>query len=203
MRSLIRFILSGCAKQYEIAIGRKAPEFTAQAAQQDQQFSVSLRDLLRDHEYVVLFFYPKDFTFVCPTEMRGLQAQLATFAERKTAVFGISGDDVETHLRWLATPQADGGIQGIEFPLLADPGLKIAKKFGVVSCDGTLALRATFIIAKDGIIRAMTLNDDAVGRNIEEYVRMIDALNFYKQTNGLLCPANWRPGEPGIKVPGK
>ena len=165
----------------------------------------SLEQFIGNKE-VVLFFYPKDFTYVCPTEIHAFQEKLEEFEKRGLAVVGISTDTPETHLAWLNTPKDQGGIMGVNYPLIADVSKTIASNFGVLdgdwnySEDGQLefdgsgvAFRATFFIDKEGIVRHETINFFPIGRNIDEYLRIADAWH-HNLKFGEVCPANWIEG---------
>lgn len=189
-------------------IGMKAPSFTAQAVVNGINIvnSFSLEQFLNKQE-VILFFYPKDFTYICPTELLKLQEKLKHFHERGVAVVGCSTDTEETHQAWLNTPCEKGGIQGVTYPLIADSSKTIATNFGVlagewkVDDEGQLvfkgspvAYRATFFIDKKGIIRHECINDLPLGRNIDEILRIIDMWHHIQQY-GNVCPVNWEKGD--------
>jgi alkyl hydroperoxide reductase subunit AhpC len=143
-------------------------------------------------KYVLLFFYPLDFTFVCPTEIIAFSDKIEEFHKRGAEVIGCSVDSQFSHLAWIKTPRADGGLGGLKYPLLADLTKKISADYGVL-LEGGIALRGTFLIDKNGILRHSLINDLPLGRNIDEALRMIDALQFFEQ-HGEVCPANWKPG---------
>lgn len=176
-------------------VGKQAPLFSGKAVVRGEEKVLSLADF--QGKYVVLFFYPKDFTYVCPTELHAFQDKLTDFEERGAVVIGCSVDDAETHARWLTVERNAGGIQGTEYPLLADDSLEISKMFGVLNPEGTLALRATFLIDKQGVIRHAVVNDLPLGRSIDEEIRILDSLIFF-ENHGMVCPANWRSGERGM-----
>ncbi|WP_201456457.1 peroxiredoxin [Chlamydia sp. 17-3921] len=176
-------------------IGKQAPNFTAQAVLNGEETMVSLKDFLG--KYVVLFFYPKDFTYVCPTELHAFQDALAEFHERGAEVLGCSVDDIETHKRWLNTERKCGGISGISYPLLSDTVKTISEDYGVLNIEEGLSFRGVFLIDRSGIIRHAVINDLPIGRSIEEELRTLDALIFF-ETHGLVCPAEWRTGERGM-----
>ncbi|RWX47937.1 peroxiredoxin (alkyl hydroperoxide reductase subunit C), partial [Candidatus Electrothrix communis] len=144
-------------------------------------------------EYVILFFYPLDFTFVCPSEIIAFDKALSKFHEKNCEVIGVSVDSQFSHWTWRNTLINDGGIGEIQYPLVADLDKTIASKYGVL-LDMGVALRGTFLIDKEGIIRHSVINDLPLGRSIEEALRMVDALIFH-ETHGDVCPANWREGE--------
>ena len=192
-------------------VTRKAPAFDAPAVVNGNEIveSFSLNQYL-GNKYVVLFFYPKDFTFVCPSELIAFQTKLAEFEKRGVAVVGCSTDTEQTHLAWLNTEKNNGGIKGITYPLVADVDKTIATNFGVLAGDyeynenGQLsfngipvALRGTFLIDKEGIVRHGSVNDLPLGRSIDEFLRLVDALQFTEE-HGEVCPANWKEGEDGM-----
>jgi peroxiredoxin (alkyl hydroperoxide reductase subunit C) len=181
----------------EAKVQSQAPEFTAQAVFEDG----SIKDLsLSDYKgkYTVLFFYPLDFTFVCPTEIISLSDRIADFKERGAEVIGISVDSAFTHTAWRNTPRKKGGIGEITYPLVADLDKAISRKYGVLlECPG-IAFRGVFIIDKAGKIRHITINDLPLGRNVDEILRVIDAIEF-NEKHGEVCPANWTKGDKGMK----
>jgi len=189
-------------------VGKKAPLFNSSAVINGEEIvdTFSLEQFIGNKE-VVLFFYPKDFTYVCPTEIHAFQEKLGEFEKRGLAVVGISTDTPETHLAWLNTPKDQGGIMGVNYPLIADVSKTIASNFGVLdgdwnySEDGQLefdgsgvAFRATFFIDKEGIVRHETVNFFPIGRNIDEYLRIADAWH-HNLKFGEVCPANWVEGD--------
>jgi peroxiredoxin (alkyl hydroperoxide reductase subunit C) len=146
--------------------------------------------------YVVLFFYPLDFTFVCPSEIIAFDQQLDEFRERGCDVVGVSVDSHFTHLAWRRTDPENGGIGQIRYPLVSDLKKTIARDYGVLIDDG-LALRGSFLIDRQGIVRHALVNDLPLGRNVDEALRMLDALIFHEK-HGEVCPANWKQGEEGM-----
>lgn len=179
-----------------VLVGKKAPEFKATAAIAGDFKEISLSDLRGKH--VVLFFYPLDFTFVCPTELHAFQEKLEQFREMNTEVIGCSVDSQFSHNAWLKTPVSEGGIQGVKYPLLADINKTIARDYDVLIPDAGIALRGTFLIDKDGIVRQQTVNDLPLGRNVDEMLRLVEALQFHEK-HGEVCPANWKKGEKSMK----
>lgn len=178
-------------------IGKKAPDFTAKAVIKNEiieEFKLS------DHQgkYVVLFFYPLDFTFVCPTELHAFQEKLQAFQERNTEVIAVSTDSHFSHMAWLSTPKSQGGIEGVEYPIVSDFNKTISKDFDVlVEADG-VAYRGLFLIDKEGVVHHATLNNLPLGRNVDEAIRMVDALQHFEK-HGEVCPANWNQGEKSMK----
>lgn len=194
-------------------VRKKAPLFAANAVVNGDEIveGFSLEQFLGKQE-VVFFFYPKDFTFVCPTEILAFQEKLAEFQKRNVAVVGCSTDTEETHLAWLSTPKNRGGIEGVTYPIVADTAKTIASNFGVLAGDYAyneegemvfdgvpIALRGTFIIDKAGVVRHQTINDFPLGRNIDETLRLIDALQ-YTEKHGEVCPANWEEGKEAMQA---
>lgn len=175
-------------------VGRPAPDFTAAAVLADGEIveDFNLRSYL-DGSYGVVFFYPLDFTFVCPSEILAYSARAAALAERNTKLIGVSVDSQYTHAAWRNTPVNEGGLGAVAFPLVADLKKSIARDYGVLH-DGAVALRGTFLIDRDGIVRHQLVNDLPLGRNADEIVRMTDALQFHEE-HGEVCPAGWQRGE--------
>ncbi len=179
-----------------VLVQQKAPDFSAQAVMPDGSFQqVSLSDYAG--KYVLLYFYPLDFTFVCPTEIIAFSDAVDAFEERNVQVLGCSVDSHYTHLAWRNTPRSEGGIGNIRYPLLADLDKKIAEAYDVLLPDG-IALRGLFLIDREGVVRHQLVNDLPIGRSTEEALRIIDALQFFEE-NGEVCPANWHKGEKTIK----
>ena len=178
-------------------VTKQAPNFTAVAVMGDNTFNENFT--LSDYrgKYVVLFFYPLDFTFVCPSEIIAFDKAMERFKEKNCEVIGVSIDSQFTHLAWKNTPVNEGGIGNISYPLVADLDKKISRQYGVLLPEG-IALRGTFLIDKEGIIRHAVLNDLPLGRSIEETIRMVDALQFHEE-HGDVCPVNWKEGEEGMK----
>ena len=177
-------------------VTREAPDFSAQAVMPDNSFAELTLSSYRG-TYVVLFFYPLDFTFVCPSEIIAFDKAVAKFEQRNAQVIGVSVDSHFTHLAWKNTPRDDGGIGQINYPLVADLSKKIAGDYGVL-LGGEVALRGLFLIDKEGVIRHALVNDLPLGRNVDEALRILDALRFTEE-HGEVCPANWREGEEAMK----
>ena len=173
-------------------VTKEAPDFTAQAVMPDNSFKELTLSSYRG-QYVVLFFYPLDFTFVCPSEIIAFDKALSKFQEKNAQVLGVSVDSHFTHLAWKNTSRDQGGIGQIDYPLVADLSKKIAEDYGVLF-GGEVALRGLFLIDKGGIIRHALVNDLPLGRNVDEALRILDALQFHEQ-HGEVCPANWHQGE--------
>ncbi len=177
-------------------VTREAPDFTADAVMPDNSFAqLKLSDYRG--KYVVLFFYPLDFTFVCPSEIIAFDKALNEFKKRDTEVIGASVDSHFTHLAWKNTPLDKGGIGQVQYPLVSDLSREIARSFGILFNE-SLALRGLFLIDKEGIVRHALVNDLPLGRNVDEAIRVLDALQFTEKY-GEVCPANWRQGEKAMK----
>ena len=194
-------------------VGKKAPLFSAPAVLNGEEIveGFNLADYIGKKE-VLLFFYPKDFTFVCPTEIHAFQEKLQKFEERGVQVIGVSCDTEETHLAWLMTPKSEGGIEGVTYPLVADAAKTIANNYGVLGGDwnyteegeltfegAPISYRGTFYIDKEGIVRHETVNFFPIGRNIDEYIRIIDAWHHFEE-KGEVCPANWEEGKEAMNA---
>ncbi|HEY2810439.1 MAG TPA: peroxiredoxin [Rhabdochlamydiaceae bacterium] len=181
----------------ELLIGKPAPNFTAMAVVQGNIVDTfSLADF--QGKYVVLFFYPLDFTFVCPTELHAFQEKLPEFEARNAQVIACSVDSVYSHLAWLNTPYLSGGIEGIEYPLVSDLNKEISSQYQVLDADKCVAYRGLFIIDPKGTVRHMLVNDLPVGRNVDEVLRTLDAIAAHEES-GDVCPANWSRGKKTLK----
>jgi len=177
-------------------VAKPAPNFTAQAVMPDGTFKeIKLSDY--KGKYVILFFYPLDFTFVCPTEIIAFSTSMDEFKKRNTEVLGVSVDSHFSHLAWRNTDRKDGGLGDIAYPLVADLNKKITYDYGVMHEAG-IAFRGLFLIDKEGVVQHQLINNLPLGRNIGEALRMVDALQFH-ENNGEVCPANWKEGEDGMK----
>ena len=180
-----------------VQVQQKAPDFKATAVMEDGSFKqISLSDY--KGKKVLLFFYPLDFTFVCPTEIITFDKKIEEFKKRGVQVIGASIDSHFSHLAWRQTSRKEGGIGEIRFPLLADLTKDISRSYGVLLENGGIALRGTFLIDEEGVLRHQTINDLPLGRNVDESIRMVDALDFF-QKHGEVCPAEWKPGGDTIK----
>ncbi len=171
-------------------IGKKAPDFDLEAVHNGQFTRLSLDSY--KGKWLVVFFYPLDFTFVCPTEILAFSDASEQFQKLGAEVVGVSIDSKFCHLAWTQTERKKGGIEGLTFPLLADINRQMARDYGVLNDEG-VALRGLFIIDPDGIIQHATINNTAVGRSVEETLRTLQAFQFVRE-NGEVCPANWKPG---------
>lgn len=180
-----------------VLVGKHAPDFKAQAVLPNGDFSeLSLSQF--KGKPVVLFFYPLDFTFVCPSEIIAFSNRNAEFEKRGVQLIGVSVDSHFTHHAWRSTPVEKGGIGEISYPLVADLTKSIAADYDVLTGDGGVAFRGLFLIDKEGMVRHQIVNDLPLGRNVDEALRMVDALQFFEE-NGEVCPANWQKGKAGMK----
>ncbi|MGV6844952.1 MAG: redoxin domain-containing protein [Lutibacter sp.] len=196
-----------------VLVGKKAPKFNAQAVVNGNQFVENFSlEQFEGNKYVVLFFYPKDFTFVCPTELFAFQEKLAEFEKRNVQVVAASTDTEQSHWGWLQMPKSQGGIQGVTYPIIADTNKTISKNYDVLAGDyyyddndqlqaegELIAYRGLFLIDKEGIVRHQIVNDLPLGRNVDEAIRMVDALQFTEE-HGEACPANWNAEKEGLKA---
>jgi peroxiredoxin (alkyl hydroperoxide reductase subunit C) len=174
-------------------VTNEAPDFTAVAVMADNSFNEAFTLSSLRGQYVVLFFYPLDFTFVCPSEILAFNKALDRFKERNCQVVGVSIDSHFTHLAWKNTAVNAGGIGNVQFPLVADLDKSISQNYGVLLPMG-IALRGLFILDKEGVIRSQVVNDLPLGRSVDEALRVLDALQFTEQ-HGDVCPANWKKGD--------
>jgi peroxiredoxin (alkyl hydroperoxide reductase subunit C) len=182
-----------------ILVGRSAPDFTASAVLGTGEITNSfhLAEVIKD-KYAFVFFYPLDFTFVCPSELIAIDNRIEEFNDRNTVVIGISIDSQFTHNAWRKTPVQEGGIGAVRYPLVADVNHQICQAYGVEHPTAHIALRGAFLIDKQGVVRSQIVNDLPLGRNIDEMIRLVDALQFHEK-HGEVCPAGWNKGSTGIK----
>ncbi len=180
-----------------VLVAQKAPNFIAPAVMPDGSINdnFNLADL--KGKYIVLFFWPLDFTFVCPTEIIAHDHRMSQFTKRGVEVVGISIDSQYTHFAWRNTPVNQGGIGPVQFPIVADVKHKITQAYGIEH-PGGVAMRASFLIDPDGIVQHQTVNNLPLGRNVDEMLRIVDALQYYNQY-GEVCPAGWQKGQSGMK----
>lgn len=195
-----------------VLVGKKAPSFSAGAVVNGGEIVEGFSlDQYVGKNPVVLFFYPKDFTFVCPSELHAFQNRMADFEERGCKVVAVSTDTEESHWGWLQVPKNKGGIEGIKYPIVADTSKTISDAYGVlageyeydmeeglIATGPMIAYRGLFLIDKDGVVQHQIVNNFPLGRNVDEAIRMVDALQFFEE-NGEVCPANWQKGEEGMK----
>lgn len=196
-----------------VLVGKKAPLFEASAVINGVEIVEDFK--LNDYigkKYVLLFFYPKDFTFVCPTELFAFQAKLAEFEKRNVQVIACSTDTEQSHWGWLQMKKDEGGINGITYPVVADTNRTISNNYDVlagewdyneegelIASGEMVAYRGLFLIDLDGVVRHQVINDMPLGRNVDEALRMVDALQFFIE-NGDVCPANWTAGDDALKA---
>jgi peroxiredoxin (alkyl hydroperoxide reductase subunit C) len=198
-----------------VLVGKKAPDFKASAVVNNELVDDFSLSQFLGKKYIVLFFYPLDFTFVCPTEILAFQEKLSEFEKANCQVIGVSIDSKFTHYAWLNTPKEKGGIQGVTYPLVADLDKTISLNYGVLAGDYSIdvdedgneirtfsgqpvAYRATFLIDLNGVVRHQVVNDLPLGRNIDEALRMLHALQHVEKY-GEVCPANWDEGKDAMK----
>ena len=177
-------------------VQQSAPDFTAQAYDNGEFRELTLSEY--KGQKVVLFFYPLDFTFVCPTEILAFSDALDEFKKRNTAVVGVSVDSHFSHHAWANTPRSEGGIEGVAYPIVSDINKDISRDYGVLLEGFQVALRGLFIINKDGVLKHVTINDLELGRNVDEVLRVLDAIDFSEE-HGEVCPANWKKGDKAMK----
>jgi peroxiredoxin (alkyl hydroperoxide reductase subunit C) len=179
-------------------VAKKAPHFKAQAVMPDMSFKDIDLDSFRGKQYVILFFYPMDFTFVCPSEIIAFDKAYEKFKAKNVQLLACSTDSVYSHFAWKNMPVDEGGIGMVKFPILSDITKSIARDYQVLHED-SVALRGLFLIDKEGLCRHATINDLPLGRNVDEAMRLVDALQFTEK-HGEVCPANWHEGEEGMKA---
>ncbi len=195
-----------------VLVGKKAPKFSAPAVVNGGEIvnDFTLEQFV-GKQYVVFYFYPADFTFVCPTELLAFQNKMKEFEARNVAVVGCSVDSEFAHWKWLTTEQKDGGIKGVKYPLVADQSKTISRNYDVLAGDfyydedgGMMfegvpqSYRGLFLIDKEGVVRHQVVNDMPLGRSVDECLRMVDALQFFEE-NGEVCPADWHRGDKAMK----
>lgn len=195
-----------------VLVGKQAPQFVAKAVQGENIIDEFSLEQFIGKKYVVFFFYPKDFTFVCPTELHRFQEELGEFESRGVEVVGCSTDSEFSHWAWLNTPKEKGGIQGVQYPLVADINKTISSAFdvlageeyvneeGMIEVEGELvAYRGLFLIDKEGVVRHQVVNDMPLGRSIRECLRVVDALQHFEE-NGEVCPMDWQKGDDAMNA---
>lgn len=182
-----------------VLVGKQAPDFSVKAVVDGGTVQDKFTLSQFRGKYVVLFFYPLDFTFVCPTELHAFQEQLAEFESRNVQVIGASVDSWYSHVAWLNTPKAKGGIQGVTYPIISDFNKTVSQDYDVLVDGLGASYRGLFLIDKNGVVRHQVINDLPLGRNVEEALRMVDALQYF-EANGEVCPANWTQGKQAMKA---
>ncbi len=180
-----------------VLVAKEAPDFVAPAVMLDGTINENFRLSDLRGKYIVLFFWPLDFTFVCPTEIIAHDHRLAQFKERGVEIVGVSVDSQYSHWAWRNTPVEAGGIGEVQFPIVSDISHNITRAYGIEHPDG-VALRASFLIDKNGVVQHQVVNNLSLGRNVDEMLRMVDALQFSEEY-GEVCPAGWHKGETGMK----
>lgn len=183
----------------QVFVGKTAPDFTATAVMPDGSLDTNfnLRNYSNGHK-TIIFFYPLDFTFVCPSEIIAFNNRLGEFSSRNTKVISVSIDSHFSHLAWKSTPPSKGGIGNVQFPMISDINKIISRAYNVLTEDG-ISLRGTFLIDENFVVRHLLVNDLPLGRNIDEAIRMVDALDFHNK-HGEVCPAGWKKGEDGMSA---
>jgi peroxiredoxin (alkyl hydroperoxide reductase subunit C) len=186
-----------------VLVGKPAPDFTAAAVLPDGDIvdDFNLKSYLKG-SYGLVFFYPLDFTFVCPSEILAYSNRVPQFAERNVKVIAVSVDSQYSHYAWRSTDPKNGGLGPVKFPLVADITKSIARDYDVLIEQAGVALRGTFLIDRDGVVRHQLVNDLPLGRNADEALRMVDALQFHEE-NGEVCPAGWNKGDEGMVADAK
>ncbi|XVE61413.1 hypothetical protein DITRI_Ditri06bG0037800 [Diplodiscus trichospermus] len=179
-------------------VGNPAPDFEAEAVFDQEFIKVKLSEYI-GKKYVILFFYPLDFTFVCPTEITAFSDRYGEFEKLNTEILGVSIDSVFSHLAWVQTDRKSGGLGDLKYPLISDVTKTISKSYGVLIPDQGIALRGLFIIDKEGIIQHSTINNLAIGRSVDETLRTLQALQYVQENPDEVCPAGWKPGEKTMK----
>ncbi|MFC0522241.1 peroxiredoxin [Pontibacillus salicampi] len=175
----------------ERMVAKQAPRFEMDAVMANKEFGkVSLEENMKNDKWTVLFFYPMDFTFVCPTEITAISDRYDEFEDLDAVVIGASTDTVHTHLAWINTGRDENGLDDVAYPLAADTNHQVSKDYGVLIEEEGIALRGLFIISPEGELKHATINPDEVGRDVDETLRVLQALQ-----TGSLCPANWKPGQ--------
>lgn len=183
---------------FMLQVGQKAPEFSAEAVVGKEFKKISLSDYAG--KYVVLFFYPLDFTFVCPTEITAFSDMADEFAKANTQIIGASVDSKFSHLAWVNLPRNEGGLGDIKFPLMEDLTKEIARSYNVLIEEEGVALRGVFIIDDKGNLKVSMINNNNIGRNVQEVLRLVQADQFVSSHDGEVCPANWTPGADTMKA---
>ncbi|XP_060177072.1 2-Cys peroxiredoxin BAS1, chloroplastic [Lycium barbarum] len=179
-------------------VGNKAPDFEAEAVFDQEFIQVKLSEYI-GKKYVILFFYPLDFTFVCPTEITAFSDRHEEFEKLNTEILGVSVDSVFSHLAWVQTDRKSGGLGDLKYPLISDITKSISKSYNVLIPDQGIALRGLFIIDKEGVIQHSTINNLGIGRSVDETLRTLQALQYVQDNPDEVCPAGWKPGEKSMK----
>ena len=185
-------------------VGKQFPDITVKAMDEmGDTFKLNvLEEAKSKNQKVVLFWYPKDFTFVCPTELHAFQEAAEEFKKRNTVIIGASCDTAEVHFAWLSTAKDNGGIEGVKYPLLADSTRVLANELGILDAEDSVTYRATYLIDEAGNVFHESVNHMPIGRNVHEYLRLIDAF-AHVQKHGEVCPANWEEGKDAMNATSK
>ena len=185
-------------------VGKQFPDISVKAMDEmGDTFKLNvLEEAKSKKQKVVLFWYPKDFTFVCPTELHAFQEAAAEFKKRNTVIIGASCDTAEVHFAWLSTAKDNGGIEGVKYPLLADSTRVLSNELGILDAEDNVTYRATYLIGEDGNVFHESVNHMPIGRNVNEYLRLIDAF-AHVQSHGEVCPANWEEGKDAMNATSK
>ncbi|PIA28107.1 hypothetical protein AQUCO_07200024v1 [Aquilegia coerulea] len=191
------FVVKATAADELPLVGNKAPDFEAEAVFDQEFVNVKLSEYI-GKKYVILFFYPLDFTFVCPTEITAFSDRHEDFEKLNTEILGVSVDSF-SHLAWVQTDRKSGGLGDLKYPLVSDITKSISKTYGVFIPDQGIALRGLFIIDKEGVIQHSTINNLAIGRSVDETMRTLQALQYVQENPDEVCPAGWKPGEKTMK----
>ncbi|MBS1985496.1 MAG: peroxiredoxin [Bdellovibrionales bacterium] len=181
----------------ETLVAKKAPYFEGEAVVGADIKKISMNDY--KGKYLCLFFYPLDFTFVCPTELHAFSEKYDEFKKRNCEVLAVSIDSAFSHAAWLRTPKTEGGIQGVKYPILADIHKTVARSYGTLNEEAGVAFRGLFLIDKHGVVQHSLVNNLPLGRNVDEAIRTLDAIQYHEE-NGEVCPANWHKGEKAMKA---
>lgn len=181
-----------------VLVGKKAPDFNVKAVKGGEVLEDFTLSQFQGNKYVVLFFYPLDFTYVCPTELHEFESKLDAFKKLNAEVIACSTDSHFSHLAWLGTSKKKGGIEGVSYPILSDFNKTISRDYDVLLEESGVALRGTFIIDKQGVVQSQVVNQNGIGRNVDETLRTLEALQFTEE-HGEVCPANWHAGDKTMK----
>jgi peroxiredoxin (alkyl hydroperoxide reductase subunit C) len=182
-------------------VGKQFPDISVKAMDEmGDAFKLSVLETAKSkNQKVLLFWYPKDFTFVCPTELHAFQAAAEEFKKRNTVIIGASCDTAEVHFAWLSTAKDNGGIEGVKYPLLADSTRVLANELGILDEEDSVTYRATYLLDENGVVFHESVNHMPIGRNVHEYLRLIDAF-AHVQKHGEVCPANWEEGKDAMNA---
>lgn len=182
-------------------VGKQFPDMSVKAMDEmGDSFKLNVLETAKSkNQKVLLFWYPKDFTFVCPTELHAFQAAAEEFKKRNTVIIGASCDTAEVHFAWLSTAKDNGGIEGVKYPLLADSTRALANELGILDEEDSVTYRATYLLDENGVVFHESVNHMPIGRNVHEYLRLIDAF-AHVQKHGEVCPANWEEGKDAMNA---